>query len=97
MLLSFATLFAQYADRFQFLLFQSWPVSSSIWCFSLYALLACFDLKGCIAFASNFQDSLDLNVKEPFELHQPSVLPVVQMQLEQRTRRGGRVRSQGVG
>jgi len=65
--------------------------------FSLYALLACFDLKGCIAFASNFQDSLDLNVKEPFELHQPSGLPVLQMQLEQRTRRGGRVRSQGVG
>jgi hypothetical protein len=34
---------------------------------------------------------------ERFELHQPSGLPVLQMQLHQRTRLGGRVRSQGVG
>ena len=65
--------------------------------FSPYALLACFDLKGRITFASNFQDSLVLNVNEPFQLKQSWGVPVLQLQLQQRTRHGGRVRSYEVG
>ena len=56
-----------------------------------------FDLQGGIRNGSRYQNRVVLDGVERFELHQPSGLPVLQMQLEQRTRRGGWVRSQGVG
>ena len=56
-----------------------------------------FDLRGGIRRGSRYQNRVVLDGVECFELHQPSGLPVLQMQIDQRTRRGGRVRSQGVG
>ena len=56
-----------------------------------------FDLQGGIRSGSRYQNRVVLDGVDRFQLHQPSGLPVLQMQLEQRTRRGGRVRSQGVG
>jgi len=56
-----------------------------------------FDLHGGIRSGSRYQNRVVLDGVDRFQLHQPSGLPVLQMQLEQRTRRGGRVRSQGVG
>ena len=56
-----------------------------------------FDLQGGIRSGSRYQNRVVLDAVDRFELHQPLGLPVLQMQLEQRTRRGGRVRSQGVG
>jgi len=56
-----------------------------------------FDLRGGIRSGSRYQNRVVLDGVERFELHQPSGLPVLQMQLEQRTRQGGRVRLQGVG
>jgi len=56
-----------------------------------------FDLHGGIRNGSRYQNRVVLDGVERFELHQPSGLPVLQMQLEQRTRQGGQVRSNGVG
>ena len=56
-----------------------------------------FDLHGGIRNGSRYQNRVVLDGVERFELHQPSGLPVLQMQLEQHTRQGGRVRLQGVG
>ena len=56
-----------------------------------------FDLRGGIRRGSRYQNRVVLDGVECFELHQPSGLPVLQMQIDQRTPRGGRVRSQGVG
>ena len=56
-----------------------------------------FDLHGGIRSGSRYQNRVVLDGVDRFQLHQPSGLPVLQMQLEQRTRRGGRVRSHGVG
>ena len=56
-----------------------------------------FDLQGGIRNGSRYQNRVFLDDVERFELHQPSGLPVLQMQLEQRTRQGGQVRSNGVG
>ena len=56
-----------------------------------------FDLQGGIRSGSRYLNRVVLDGVDRFDLHQPSGLPVLQMQLEQRTRLGGRVRSQGVG
>ena len=56
-----------------------------------------FDLQGGIRSGSRYQNRVVLDGVDRFALHQPLGLPVLQMQLEQRTRQGGRVRSQGVG
>ena len=56
-----------------------------------------FDLRGGIRRGSRYQNRVVLDGVDRFQLHQPSGLPVLHMQLEQRTRLGGRVRSQGVG
>ena len=56
-----------------------------------------FDLQGGIRSGSLYQNRVVLDGVDRFALHQPPGLPVLQMELEQRTRRGGRVRSQGVG
>tara|TARA_B100000405_G_scaffold140669_1_gene98542 strand:- start:294 stop:839 length:546 start_codon:yes stop_codon:yes gene_type:complete len=56
-----------------------------------------FDLQGGIRSGSRYQNRVVLDGVDRFQLHQPSGLPVLQMQLEQSTRRGGRVRSRGVG
>ena len=56
-----------------------------------------FDLQGGVRSGSRYQNRVVLDGVDRFQLHQPSGLPVLQMQLEQRTRQGGRVRSQGVG
>ena len=56
-----------------------------------------FDLHGGIRGGSRYQNRVVLDGVDRFELHQPPGLPVLLMELEQRTRRGGRVRSQGVG
>ena len=56
-----------------------------------------FDLKGGIRPGSRYQNRVVLDGVDHFQLHQPSGLPVLQMQLEQRTRQGGQVRSHGVG
>ena len=58
---------------------------------------AAFGLQGGVRSDSRYQNRVVLDGVDRFELHQPSGLPVLQMQLDQRTRRGGRVRSQGVG
>ena len=74
------------------------PAPSAIWRGDV--LMRCgpaFDLQGEIRSGSRYQNRVVLDAVDRFELHQPSGLPVLQMQLEQRTRRGGRVRSQGVG
>ena len=56
-----------------------------------------FDLHGGIRSGSRYQNRVVLDGVDRFELHQPPGLPVLQMELEQRTRLGGHVRSQGVG
>ena len=56
-----------------------------------------FDLHGGIRSGSRYQNRVVLDGVDRFELNPPPGLPVLQMQLEQRTRRGGRVRSDGVG
>ena len=74
------------------------PAPSAIWRGEV--LMRCgpaFDLHGGIRNGSRYQNRVVLDGVERFELHQPSGLPVLQMQLEQRTRQGGRVRLQGVG
>ena len=74
------------------------PPPSSIWRGDV--LMRCgpaFDLHGGIRPGSRYQNRVVLDGVERFELHQPSGLPVLQMQLEQRTSLGGRVRSRGVG
>ena len=71
---------------------------SSIWRGDV--LMRCgppFGLQGEIRSGSRYQNRVVLDGVDHFKLYQPSGLPVLQMQLEQRTRRGGRVRSQGVG
>ena len=74
------------------------PAPSAIWRGDV--LMRCgpaFDLRGGIRSGSRYQNRVVLDGVDRFHLHQPSGLPVLQMQLEQRTRLGGRVRSQGVG
>ena len=74
------------------------PAPSAIWRGDV--LMRCgpaFDLHGGIRPGSRYQNRVVLDGVDRFQLHQPSGLPVLQMQLEQRTRRGGRVRSRGVG
>jgi len=74
------------------------PAPSAIWRGDV--LMRCgpaFDLQGGIRSGSRYQNRVVLDGVDRFHLHQPSGLPVLQMELEQRTRRGGRVRSQGVG
>ena len=74
------------------------PAPSAIWRGEV--LMRCgpaFDLHGGIRNGSRYQNRVVLDGVERFELHQPSGLPVLQMQLEQRTRQGGQVRSHGVG
>ena len=44
-----------------------------------------------------YQNRVVLDGVDRFQLLQPLDIPVLQMLLEQRTRRGGRVRSGGVG
>ena len=56
-----------------------------------------FDLQGGIRKGSRYQNRVVLDGVDGFVLDQPPGLPVLQMELEQRTRRGGRVRSRGVG
>ena len=56
-----------------------------------------FGLQGEIRSGSRYQNRVVLDGVDRFQLHQPSGLPVLQMLIEQRTRRGGRVRSLGVG
>ena len=56
-----------------------------------------FDLRGGIRRGSRYQNRVVLDGVDDFQLHQPLGLPVLQIQLEQRTRLGGKVRSQGVG
>ena len=74
------------------------PAPSAIWRGDV--LMRCgpaFELHGGIRPGGRYQNRVVLDGVDRFQLHQPSGLPVLQMQLEQRTRRGGRVRSQGVG
>ena len=74
------------------------PAPSAIWRDDV--LMRCgpaFDLQGGVRSGSRYQNRVVLDGVDRFQLHQPSGLPVLQMQLEQRTRRGGWVRSQGVG
>ena len=74
------------------------PAPSAIWRGDV--LMRCgpaFDLHGGIRSGSHYQNRVVLDGIDRFQLHQPSGLPVLQMELEQRTRHGGRVRSQGVG
>ena len=74
------------------------PAPSAIWRGDV--LMRCgpaFDLNGGVRSGSRYQNRVVLDGVDRFQLHQPSGLPVLQMQLEQRTRLGGRVRSQGVG
>ena len=74
------------------------PAPSAIWRGDV--LMRCgpaFDLQGGIRRGSRYQNRVVLEGIERFQLHQPPGLPVLQMQLQQRTRLGGRVRSHGVG
>ena len=56
-----------------------------------------FDLQGEIRSGSRYQNRVVLDGVDRFQLNQPLGLPVLQLQLEQRTGQGGRVFSQGVG
>ena len=74
------------------------PAPSSIWRGAV--LMRCgpaFDLHGGVRSGSRYQNRVVLDGVDRFELIQPSGLPVLQLELEQRTPRGGRVRSHGVG
>ena len=86
------------ADGSASVLYSLGSAPSAIWRDDV--LMRCgpaFDLHGGIRYGSRYQNRVVLDGVERFELHQPSGLPVLQMQLEQRTRQGGRVRLQGVG
>ena len=79
-------------------LYSLGPAPSAIWRGDV--LMRCgpaFDLWGGIRRGSSYQNRVVLDGVDRFQLHQPSGLPVLQMQLEQRTSLGGRVRSRGVG
>ena len=79
-------------------LYSLGPAPSSIWRGAV--LMRCgpaFDLHGGVRSGSRYQNRVVLDGVDRFELIQPPGLPVLQMQLQQRTRRGGRVRSHGVG
>ncbi len=80
-------------------LYSLGPAPSAIWRGSV--LMRCgpaFDLQGSIRAGSRYQNRVVLDAVESFQLHQPPGLPVLQIQLEQRTRLGARrVRSQAVG
>ena len=85
-------------DGSDLVLYSLGPAPSAIWRGSV--LMRCgpaFDLQGGIRAGSRYQNRVVLDGVDRFELHQPPGLPVLQMELEQRTRLGGRVRSQGVG
>ena len=85
-------------DGSDLLLYSLGPAPSLIWRGDV--LMRCgpaFDLQGGIRSGSRYQNRVVLDGVDRFELTQPSGLPVLQLQLEQRTRRGGRVRSHGVG
>ena len=85
-------------DRSDPVVYSLGPAPSAIWRGDV--LMRCgpaFDLQGGIRSGNRYQNRVVLDGVDRFQLHQPSGLPVLQMQLEQRTRRGGRVRSQGVG
>ena len=74
------------------------PAPSAIWRGAV--LMRCgpaFDLQGGIREGSSYQNRVVLDGVDHLQLHQPPGLLVLQMQLEQRTRLGARVRSQGVG
>ena len=80
-------------------LYSLGPAPSAIWRGSV--LMRCgpaFDLQGSIRAGSRYQNRVVLDAVESFQLHQPPGLPVLQIQLEQRSRLGDRrVRSQAVG
>ena len=86
------------ADGSDPVLYSLGPAPSAIWRGDV--LMRCgpaFDLQGGVRSGSRYQNRVVLDGVDRFQLHQPSGLPVLHMQLEQRTRLGGRVRSQGVG
>ena len=79
-------------------LYSLGPAPSAIWRGDV--VMRCgpaFDLQGRVRSGSRYQNRVVLDGVDRFELIQPSGLPVLQMKLEQRTRLGGWVRSQGVG
>ena len=79
-------------------LYSLGPAPSAIWRGDV--VMRCgpaFDLQGRVRSGSRYQNRVVLDGVDRFELIQPSGLPVLQMKLEQRTRLGGKVRSQGVG
>ena len=80
------------------LLYSLGPAPSAIWRGDV--LMRCgpaFDLQGEIRSGSRYQNRVVLDGVDRFQLNQPLGLPVLQIQLEQRTGQGGRVFSQGVG
>ena len=80
------------------LLYSLGPAPSAIWRGDV--LMRCgpaFDLQGEIRSGSRYQNRVVLDGVDRFQLNQPLGLPVLQIQLEQRTGKGGRVFSQGVG
>ena len=86
------------ADGSASVLYSLGPAPSAIWRGDV--LMRCgpaFDLQGGIRRGSRYQNRVVLDGVDRFQLHQPSGLPVLHLQLEQRTRHGGRVRSRGVG
>ena len=85
-------------DGSDLVLYSLGPAPSAIW--RGLVLMRCgpaFDLQGGIREGSRYQNRVVLDGVDRFELTQPPGLPVLKMELEQRTRLGGRVRSQGVG
>ena len=79
-------------------LYNLGPAPSTIW---RGAVLMCcgpaFDLHGGIRSGSRYQNRVVFDGVDCFQLNQAAGLPVLQMQLEQRTRLEGRVRSRGGG
>ena len=85
-------------DGSDLVLYSLGTTPSAIWRGAV--LMRCgpaFDLHGGIRSGSRYQNRVVLDAVESFQLQQPPGLPVLQMELQQRTRLGGRVRSQGVG
>lgn len=85
-------------DGSDLVLYSLGTAPSAIWRGAV--LMRCgpaFDLHGGIRSGCRYQNRVVLDGVDRFELQQPLGLPVLQMELEQRTRLGGRVRSQGVG
>jgi len=79
------------------ILYSLGPAPSPIWRGAV--LMRCgtaFDLQGGIRSGSRYQNRVVLDGVDRFQLTQPPGLQVLQIQLQQRTRRGGRVRSHGV-